>query len=232
MSRWLIQLQGENMDLEEFPKSFPDGEVHAMEENGAYYLTGPALDAAASADEVLKIGTETLNQFSAVISLLWHSLRKPNISQVVQEDDAGARNAFVFVTGAASGRSKASAVAVDASGKTREPPTTPAQDLLAASKRSPNLREAINVWADPVRTWGRLYRGMDEIESHFQTKVDKAGLCSEPERTRFTRTANTAESAGLDARHGSGRFDLPSNPMSLEEATSFVSRLLERALRK
>lgn len=231
MSRWLIRLQGEQLDLEEFPKWFPNGDVYAIKEDEGYYLTGPALDAKADADTVLTRAAQALNEYSAVVSLLWSAFRKPSIGQVIREDDAGKRSAYIFVSGIAAGRSKMSGVLVDASGKAAAPSTTQAQDLLAASKRSSNLREALKVWADPIRTWGRLYRVMEEIERHFGKPVDQVGLCSNAELVRLRRTANTAESSGLDSRHASGLFKPPSDPMSLEEATSLVGRLLERSLR-
>jgi hypothetical protein len=232
MSRWLIQLQGERLDLEEFPRWFPTGDVYGIEEKGAYYLTGRALDTAGNADAVLKRATEALNEYSAMISLLWNAFRKPSIGQVIHEDDAGKQSAYIFVSGVASGRSKASGVLVDTSGTAATPATTQAQDLLAIAKASPNLRQALGVWADPIRTWGRLYRVMEEIEQHFGQPVDQAGLCSTTELVRFRRTANTAESSGVDARHASGLFKPPPDPMSLEQGTAFVARLLENALRK
>jgi hypothetical protein len=103
MSRWLIQLQGEKLDLEEFPRWFPNGEVYGLAEKGAYYLTGRALDLAGNADAVLQRATEALNEYSAVISLLWNAFRKPSIGQVIHEDDAGKQNAYIFVSGIASG---------------------------------------------------------------------------------------------------------------------------------
>jgi hypothetical protein len=44
MSRWLVQLIGERFDLEEFPRSFPDGDVHAIEENGEFFLVGSSFE--------------------------------------------------------------------------------------------------------------------------------------------------------------------------------------------
>ncbi len=104
--------------------------------------------------------------------------------------------------------------------------------MLSAARKSAHLHEAIKVWADPIRTWGRLYRVVEEMNKHFGQPVNKAGLCTEGELKRLTHTANTAEAAGVDARHASKSFDYPKNPMTLEEATSFVSSLLENALRK
>jgi hypothetical protein len=145
---------------------------------------------------------------------------------------AGNRNAYIFVTGIAAGRSKVSGVMVDASGIAPTPATTQAQDLLAAARKSKHLQEALKLWADPARTWGRLYRIVEEVKKHFGKPVDKAGLCADTELARFTHTANTAEAAGLDARHASGSFQYPKNPMTLQEATSFVLRLLDSELRE
>jgi hypothetical protein len=220
------------MDLEELPKWFPSGEIHAVEENGNVLLVGAGLNSLADADAVLKKAQEVLDEFAAVISLLWTSFRKPQIAQVFREDPAGHRSAYIFLTGIAAGRSKVSGVMVDASGIAPTPATTQAQDLLAAARKSKHLQEALKVWADPVRTWGRLYRIVEEVKKHFGKPVDKAGLCTEAELDRFTHTANTAEAAGLDARHASGSFQYPKSPMTLQEATSFVSRLLDSALRK
>lgn len=232
MSRWLVQIQGERLDLEEFTKWFPSGDVHAVEEEGQFFITGPALNGMADIDTVLKRATEALDEFSAVIFLLWDAFRKPSIGQVVREDDAGKRSAYSFFTGIAAARSKVSGVLVDAGGAAAPPATTQAQDLLSAARRSVNLSEALKVWANPIRTWGRLYRVMEEIQKHFGKPVDQVGLCSSSEVERFTRTANTAEVAGLEARHATSRFQPPNQPMSLQEATSFVSRLLDGALRK
>jgi hypothetical protein len=219
------------MDLEELPKWFPSGEVYAVEENGNVLLVGAGLNSLSDADAVLKKAQKALNEFSAVISLLWPSFRKPQIGQVFWEDPTGNRRAYIFLAGIAARRFKASGRLTDA-GTARTPSTTQAQHLLAAARKSKHLREALKVWADPVRTWGRLYRVMEEVKKHSRKPVNKAGLCTAAELKRFTTTANTAEAAGLDARHASGSYRYPKNPMTLQQGTSFVSRLLESALRK
>jgi hypothetical protein len=72
---------------------------------------------------------------------------------------------------------------------------------------------------------------MEEIEQPLGKHVDAAGLCAANERERFTRTANTAEVSGPDARHATGKFAVPNNPMSLPEATEFVRQMLLSVLR-
>ena len=52
MSRWLVQLSGERMDLEEFPRWFPDGDIYAIEENGTFFFVGSALEALPDSEAV------------------------------------------------------------------------------------------------------------------------------------------------------------------------------------
>jgi hypothetical protein len=108
---------------------------------------------------------------------------------------------------------------------------TQAQELLERTSGSPHLEIALSLWADQMRSWPRLYRIIEEIEQHLGKHVDAAGLCTASQRERFTRTANTAEVSGPDARHATGKFAAPSNPMSLPEATEFVRQMLLSVLR-
>ena len=231
MARWLVQLSGERADLEEFPRWFPDGEVSAIEENEAFFLVGPALEDLPNAEAVLGEAVCALDRFTAVISLIWPSLRKPTASHVFREADGGRRDVIVFLSAGLSMRSKMHAV-VESVGETQQKPQrTQAQELLRRATGSPHLELALSLWADQMRSWPRLYRIMEEIEQHLGKHVDAAGLCAANLREQFTRTANTAEVSGPDARHATGKFVAPNNPMSLPEATEFLRQMLLIVLR-
>jgi hypothetical protein len=231
MARWLVQLSGERADLEEFPRWFPDGEVSAIEENEAFFLVGPAFEDLPNAEAVLGEAVRALDRFTAVISLIWPSLRKPTASHVFREADGGRRDVFVFLSAGLSMRSKMHAV-VESVGETQQKPQrTQAQELLRRATGSPHLELALSLWADQMRSWPRLYRIMEEIEQHLGKHVDAAGLCAANQREQFTRTANTAEVSRPDARHATGKFVAPNNPMSLPEATEFLRQMLLIVLR-
>jgi hypothetical protein len=236
MSRWLVELEGERMDLEEFPKWFPSGDIHAVEEAGKFYITGPALCGLPDTEAVLKKAVDSIDDYSAVISLLWPSLQKPTIANIVYVDPSGVRTSHVLASGRIIGRSKASGVATASGGAIAEAATTQGQELLLAAYKSKHLTEALKLWADPIRTWGRLYRIVEAVAQHFGKSVGdvyQAGVCSSGELDRFKATANNAEAAGLDARHAAGKFPpLKKTPMSLGEATEFVRGVLNVALRK
>lgn len=230
MGCWLIQLQGEKTDLEEFPRWFPDGEIFAREENGCYFLVGDAFKESSQAEFILQQSTTAFHEFSAIISLLWPAFRMPSIGPIIFEDDTGTRKSYVFMTATLRGRSKVFGVSLDVGNSPAKPAPTQAQNFLASAKGKRHLQLALAVWSDPDRTWARLYRVLEEIEKELGMKVHKAGYCSAAERSRFTRTANTAESSGVDSRHAAGQFQAPDNPMSFQQAVAFVAVLLQKAL--
>ena len=230
MGRWLVQLAGERMDLEEYPYWFPDGEIHAIEEDGNVYLAGEALERLPNASRVHEVALEALDDFSAVISLLWPSLQRPRVSSVMREDDQGDRERHVHLSGSIKGRAKAHGSLTVKGTEEDGPSPTQAQTLLAGSQLDKHLQAALFIWSDPLRPWARLYRILEEIEQFLGENAHEAGLCSHNQRNRFTQSANTAEVAGKDARHALDSFRPPANPMRLKKARQFIGCLLRQVL--
>lgn len=224
MARWLVQLQAHAEDLEEFTAWFPSGEVFAFAERDSVFLTGAGLDAHADAGATMAAAEQALDERFAVISLLSRSAKRPVLGGIFREDDAGNRQEHHLL---------AVEFSVSLRGRVRGGSgPTQAQLLLSGSQKSSSLRNALLLWADSYRTWPRLYRILEELESHLGMHANKAGLCTATERTRFTQSANVAEVAGKDSRHAAGKYAVPASPMSVRDATSFVSRLLQAALRR
>ena len=232
MKRYLVELVGEPADLEEFPCMFPDGDVHAIAEDTNVFLTGSAFDGIETPSKVLETAGQVLDEMVAVILLLWPGLRRPTLGAVCVEDESGLRSRHFFASVHEMARAKDRVEAVLNGATPNKQGPTEGQQLLAASRLATNAQAAMMIWADPHRTWPRLYRILEELEAELKAKVHESGLCLEDQRTRFTRSANSADVAGKDSRHGSGKFEPPKNPMSLEEATSFISGLMQQTLHR
>ena len=226
MARWLIKLEGQLADLDEYVTWFPSGEIFAIREDTDVFLAGPVFERLPDAEAVVKDAERQLALLTGIAALLWPSLRKPAIDRVMREQDDGTRNSFIFVFATASARAKVTATLADSSGPTQ------AQGLLNSAIQSPHLLLAVSLWGEKLKSWPRLYRILEEIEQHLGARVDEVGFCSYAERERFTRTANNAEVAGSDSRHASRKFQAPANPVELSEAVSFVARMLQAALRQ
>lgn len=219
MARWLLKLKGEVADLEEFPHWFPSGDPFAFREGQDFYLSSPRLDLLQDSRSVQDLGTSILEEAAAVVSLIWPGLEAPAIEHLVQEAEDGTRSLhYTLKIVGSTLRLK--------SGSRRGAPLkagkTDAQWFHAISQASPHLQTALLLWADPARTWPRLYRVLEELEHHISQDAHKAALCTAADRRRFMHSANAAASAGRDARHRDGLFDAPKNPMTLDEASRFV----------
>ena len=230
MARWLVEINGDPFDVDEFPFWFPNGDAYAIAENGKFFLTGELFDALTEPSQVHETAEQIADEYFAVICLLQHGLKKPSIGNVFRETDDGVRHGFAILSGVASGRSKARGTLTVAGEQEAKSKPTQAQELLAASRSNRHLQVAVSLVAIPGATWPHLYRSLEEIEHCLGKKVNEAGLCSGNQRERFTRTANSAEASERDARHRLGKFDPPQDPMPLQEARRFISQVLRSAL--
>lgn len=230
MAKYFVELKGEPADLEEFPIWFPDGSLFVQVEQDRYYLHSDEIASSSSPERALEFAEAALDQLYAVGLLLWPSLHRPSVEAVVEETDDGQRRRYLFASVHEALRLKDRFNAtVDGVVQTPQRPTD-AQRLLAASLRGRHVQTAMLIWSDPRRTWPRLYRIIEELESELGSSVSKAGLCSDNERDRLKQSANSAEVAGSDSRHAVGKFSPPRRPMSLPEATGFVGTLLQKTL--
>jgi hypothetical protein len=232
MARWLVKLEGANFDLEDFPYWFPSGPALAMSDSDGTYLTGEVLESCVDASAVLQTAEALLDEMHAVVCLLEPSIRRPTIGAVLREDDNGERRGTVFASVQIGGRSKLRATlssAVESGSASQE---TQAQALLRVAQASRHLRIALSLLALPHVSWPHLYRALEEIEAALGMTVCDAGLCSANARSRFTRSANSGEIAGTDARHRVGKFDPPADPMTLRHAQAFLRACLDSTLRR
>jgi hypothetical protein len=223
MSRWLLRLEAKTEDLREFQHWFPNGPAYVFGEGGEYFLAGSALEVHAEAANAMTAAEELLEELFAVVSLLSRSVNHPKLAAIFRENDAGVRQEHpllqaeirIGLTGLVKGNGG----------------PTQAQQMLFGSSTDPRLRTSLLLWAEERRTWPRLYRILEEIELYLGRHADQAKLCSGEQRTRFRQCANVAAVAGSDARHASGKFAPPPQPMTLREASSFISSLLQAVFR-
>jgi hypothetical protein len=230
MARWLVELTGDRFDVEDYPSNFPTGPFAAIEKGGRVFLCGESLEQLTDPAEVLARAEGIVSQWYSILSLQERSLDRPILGAVTRELDDGTEQKYAFLRGTARGRSKVRAT-LSTNGEVAQTGGE-GQRLLAAAERAPHLLRALMLWEAPHRAWPRLYAILEEIEIHLGKSVVDANIATKKQRDQFTRTANSAEGAGIDARHGSGKFEPAQHPMSLSDATEFIRFVLSRALEK
>lgn len=221
----MVELKGEEFDLSEYRTHFSAGDVRFEQIDGVDYLCGEYFEHLIGIGEVRDAALAKIAELHAVLRLLVRNLYKPEVG-VIREFHSDGRLLTHHVLVAETGhfRTKFSATGGKASGPT-------AVDLVGVVSSDSHLFAAATIIAQPDVGWPGLYVALEEIEASIGSNVDKAGLTSSDKRTRFTRTANSAEAAGIGARHAAGSFVPPLNPMTLQDARHFITELAWCAVR-
>jgi len=224
---WFVEVVGEAFYVYDLPYFFPNGASFVYKDDGRTWLKSVSFHLEMTAAQVHAEAERILDGMSAALCVSLGHFVRPKIGTVYLQHPEGHRTGHhvLRVDGMVS-RSKLRGSLSTTNGQTLP------QQFLEVASRCPHLQTASLIWSDQLRTWPRLYRIMEEVQQHLQTSPDKAGLCQKNEYKTFERTANSAEAAGIDARHASGKFEPPPFPMSLNEAEAFVGRVLEQAFRR
>jgi hypothetical protein len=78
--------------------------------------------------------------------------------------------------------------------------------------------------------WANLYRTFEVLKDRFggdKAIIEHLRVCSKNDIERFTRTVNHQEAIGAFSRHARLNHQPPPNPLSFEEAVSFIMTLLK-----
>jgi hypothetical protein len=100
--------------------------------------------------------------------------------------------------------------------------------MIAVAERNPGIATALNFYQRG--DWFNLYKAWETVRDGTNGRSNR--WTSEKERSRFTNTVNNPEAIGDEARHGVKTGDLPSKPMSIDEAWQFVGRLCRTWIRE
>jgi hypothetical protein len=223
---WFIVLDGQPEDLRALAAHFPNGDVHVMEREGRFVLTGSAFDQLSGDGEALTMARAKLKELSGIVILFSDAFRLPRVGSVEHIDAAGRHTVGVFLEERATIRdTRLFPPAVQPEGDATAAETA-AQSLLPKAAAHPRSLEALRLFAEPELTWPRLYRILEELERHLGSSVNVIGLCTDAQRDRFRRSAQVPEVAGADARHAGGQYQPPPHPMTFGEATAFIRGLL------
>lgn len=131
MARWLVEIKADPIDLEEYPRWFPTGDVFAIQQGQRVYLTGGRFDRAGGAEAVRLEAGVALRELFGVVTLLWPPARLPSVGNVEYQHDDGRRDSYVAV-GSAEMRAKSSGL-LSVGGQTKGPQLTQGQALYSAA---------------------------------------------------------------------------------------------------
>ena len=232
--RWELQLRGAEEDLEHLARYFTSGKQHVFNAGPAfgYLIYAEDFDKCASSAEVLAAGTEHLSVISGVLRLVRRSTVALHAGAVYWHRADGLRNTFLHVSPIENlvQFGEASVVVTDCRGNAVHGPNSLPQTRKIAdlAQYDSAVAKAMRLMVVPdANVWTGLARLTEVIEEDAGgwPVMEKKGWIDGKRRDLFRRTANS-EGAGDLSRHGHKKFEQPPNPMTLDEAQTFVRDLI------
>jgi hypothetical protein len=234
MRQWLARLRGEKFDLQELPKLFDSADITVTEEDGNYYLKSAKFTNLANAEEVLTVAAEIVDTINDVLFFHLGNFRPAEIDAVTEVHEDGSRHHRVFLKGSVTPRSRVSIAHLtitDANGNVVESEQSGvAATLMDAAGKYRAVADALHFYRNS--DWGSLYKVFEIIRDDVGGNrcLIQRGWVSKRVLSRFTRTAQSRDAIGDEARHASKKFTPPRHPMVLSEVRGVIRSILERWL--
>lgn len=221
MPDWLVELQGEDFDLEALAGLLHSPDLNVSKDGGAYYLRCSGFASIGSADEVRERAREILQRASAAERVRCGSSLTLEIGELFRVEPDGRRRPF----------SELSPLLVTFNVRVPHAPVAE-EDALAfgrwveLAERDAKVDKALRILITRETNWVNLYNILNVILSDVGGMIWQAGWATKSDVDRFTHTADSETILGDEARHGRERTAPPSNPMSLTDADSLIRKIL------
>lgn len=230
MSRWRVELEGEQFDLEDLPRLLTGDDAQVIQDGDVYYLEAAEFEGVDDSGAVHAKALELVQLVNGVGKLHSSSFHDVAVARVVELAEDGtviSKNVFVSV-GAAIGRSKVSAVAVlvgDEQPEEPAPGSRESDEWMRAALAMREKQRALALWGgphDPLNLW----KVWEIMRDHSGLAIDS------DDRRRFKPALNERTIAGEDARHEKPWHKVEPDTMMRAEAEAFLGDLLKRWLSK
>lgn len=214
MTRWRIQIRGNNSDPEKLLNLDGLSDISVMQEANRFYLKAKEFDSCAEAREVLGRGREILNVVNGLGRLRIPGWENLEVCGVAREENGRPPTQFIFPNGIPS-RSRVGGAAIPVS-------------LAEIALKDASLRKAFRKYGGLEHSWHNLYNVFEVVEKDVggEKEIANRGWSTMSTIGNFKHTANSEGALGDDARHGKEHTSPPASPMTKSEAEAMIAGLL------
>jgi hypothetical protein len=227
--KWLVQLKGNNYDLEDLPALYSSPELTVINEGDGHYMHSTELDGCATQEEAKEWAVRKLGLISGAARVQDEQANPIRVGSFRLLED-GKQTVFLsHGTDALLVRDKARIELVGPGGTVECPHAgTPAPSWVSLADRDRTANTIIGMFEGDLN-WNTLYRIFEAVQANAGNVASK-GWASKNEITRFKHTANSRQAIGDEARHGHEKIPPPPNPMPLGEAQALIRRIAKHWL--
>lgn len=229
MQNWLVRLKGEEFDLEILLPLLHSTKLSIIKENNSYYLKSSDFGSLKLADEVRESAIAIIKRLNGATMLFNHNFHSISEDGVLLVEKNGKRCFHLYLEGSIKIRSRVSAnlKATTSNGIQQiDPQYSTVESWINLAKNDKTVADALHFFKKG--TWISLYKVYeiikDDIGSH--QAIIKSGFAKKQKLKQFTQIAQSRAALGDDARHASNKYIAPVQPMSIDDAKSFIREIL------
>jgi len=228
----MVEISGDAADLSDLAQSVTGPGVSIIRQGEKYVLTSPDFDAGLSAEAVREKAKDIARRLTGAARVEFRATTPIQVGSVYRVRHGDTRDIYFFPeTGALHFRGFAPTLVITRADGTVEEsrPANPVNDWLLLAQKDQRVELVLSIFATGDESWSNLYKVFEIIKEDRNPVT--AGWLTEPSRSRFTGTAN---SPGLDTRHGvqkKKQTKKPPPPMDISEARALIRTVVLAWLR-
>ena len=227
---WEARLSGPQGALAELARQFTTDDCRITEHG---ILRSSSMDVTEDPEVARRVADRMATALSAALRILLDIDQAVIVHGLERVHNDGRRDVFVALHGAElriTAGSIATVVTHPDGTMDEHRASDPARTFLTAALNDDRIAEALSLRDAPNMSWGDLHKLFEKVSDAAggDREMVKRNWTSSRKIDRFNHSANSVAVAGKDARHGVEKTAPPRNPMTLDEAKSFVDGLLHR----
>lgn len=234
---WEIDVRGNTSDLVHLTQIFTAGEQTFTYDDRSSLYTYKSLSFATcqTSNEVAAIARKDFALINGILTFTRNSEQQLIVGAIRRPNAAGTHDIFVEISEGLQLRVEAGVLGVtvtDQQGNTvsQAVPVPQSQRIAKLAKFDDAVKKVMRLYGvSDHGTWVGLYRIFEVVSGDVggNSSLLGHGWGSRRNLDRFKRSANSVDSAGDMARHGTEISTPPRNPMTLEEAAAYVNFLVQ-----
>jgi hypothetical protein len=226
MKRTLIQLVGDQLDIEILQSQLRTIDWKIIKETDGYYLTSEFLCLSENVSEIVSKGKQIIDLLNGALSLHHRNHKRINTDSIVQIDEKGNRSVSVIIDKIIEVRLRVNPVVIRNGVIIEEENPSQIEDWIAIAQKHESVRDVLHFFAEI--TWWNLYKIYEIINDDIGGKNRIYKLGSKSKIRLFTQAAQSRELLGDHARHASKKkYPAPKTSMTIEEAYNLIKSLFE-----
>ena len=224
--KWLVELIGDESNLEELSAFFNTPNLRISRKENRYILESSSFDQHSDITAV-KTESDTLLTFVNGINVLkFHSSKPVTREAIVYQDEQGHRAIHLEIECSITLKCEVQSRIIKKDGTIIEfKPEYPEKEWAPLITSDNRVYRVFEIVSHNFNSFIDLYKIIEIVQEDDYTPLMREGEYYS-EIKRLKETAESYEAIGRDSRHAHSRFKKPANPMTLNQGKELVKTIL------